>query len=52
MIYAVAIFFDPKIPGDKEKKAAEMKKEYKETMDDLIRKGMFDFQPVPGDNSH
>lgn len=41
--------FDPAIPGDQETKEAEMKKLYQETLDDLMRKGMFGDGTVPGD---
>jgi hypothetical protein len=41
--------YNPDIPGDRERKEAEMKKKYQETLDDLARKGMFDDEPVPGD---
>jgi len=40
--------FDPKIPGDKERKEAEMQQRYRETFEDLIAKGLFDDEPVPG----
>ena len=40
--------YDPKIPGDEERKEAEMQKEYRETLDDLIAKGLFDDEPIPG----
>ena len=40
--------FDPKIPGDKERKEAEMQRRYRETLEDLIEKGLFDNEPVPG----
>lgn len=40
--------FDPKIPGDKERKEAEMQMRYRETLDDLVAKGLFDDEPVPG----
>lgn len=40
--------FDPKIPGDKERKEAEMQRRYRETLADLIAKGLFDGEPIPG----
>lgn len=40
--------FDPKIPGDKERKEAEMQKRYRETLEDLVAKGLFDDEPIPG----
>jgi hypothetical protein len=39
---------DPEIPGDREQKGAEMKKRYQETLNDLVRKGLFSEEPVPG----
>lgn len=39
--------YDPKVPGDKERKEAEMRREYQKTFDDLITKGLFDDEPVP-----
>lgn len=39
--------YDPTIPGDKERKEAEMQKRYRETLDDLVEKGLFDDEPVP-----
>lgn len=41
--------FDPAIPGDREIKEAEMEKRYRETLEDLVRKGMFGDETVPGD---
>ena len=40
--------YNPDIPGDKERKEAEMQHRYRETLDDLIAKGLFDDEPVPG----
>jgi hypothetical protein len=40
--------YDPDIPGDRERKEAEMQREYRETLDDLVAKGLFDDEPVPG----
>lgn len=40
--------YNPKIPGDKERKEAEMQRRYRETLDDLVAKGLFDDEPVPG----
>lgn len=40
--------YDPEVPGDEERKRAEMQREYQETLDDLIAKGLFDDEPVPG----
>lgn len=40
--------YDPDIPGDFEEKAAIMEKEYRETLDDLVAKGLFDDEPIPG----
>jgi hypothetical protein len=40
--------YDPKILGDQEKREAEMKKEYRETFEDLERKGLLAAGPVPG----
>lgn len=40
--------FDPKVPGDRERKEAEMQRRYRETLQDLIEKGLFDDEPVPG----
>lgn len=40
--------FDPKVPRDKERKEAEMQKRYRETLDDLVAKGLFDDEPIPG----
>ncbi len=40
--------FDPKVPGDMERKEAAMHRQYQETLDDLIAKGIFDDEPVPG----
>ena len=42
------VFYDPKIPGDLERKEAEMEKRYQETLDDLVKKGLFSDEPVPG----
>ena len=39
--------YDPKVPGDEERKRAEMEREYRETLDDLVAKGLFDNEPVP-----
>lgn len=39
--------YDPKVPGDKERKRAEMEKEYRETLQDLVANGLFDDEPVP-----
>lgn len=39
--------YDPKVPGDRERKEAEMEKRYQETMDDLVTKGLFSDEPVP-----
>lgn len=39
--------YDPKVPGDKERKRAEMEKEYRETLQDLVVNGLFDDEPVP-----
>ncbi len=39
--------YDPKVPGDEERKRAEMEREYRETLEDLIAKGLFDDEPVP-----
>lgn len=36
------------IPGDRERARARMQQEYRETLDDLIAKGLFDNEPVPG----
>ena len=40
--------YNPEIPGEKERKEAEMQREYRETLDDLIAKGLFDDEPIPG----
>ena len=40
--------YNPDIPGDKERKEAEMQKRYRETLGDLIEKGLFEDEPVPG----
>jgi hypothetical protein len=40
--------YDPKIPGDEEKKKAEMEKSYRETFEDLERKGLLSAGPIPG----
>ena len=39
---------NPKIPGDQERKKAEMEKRYQETLNDLVKKGLFSDEPVPG----
>jgi hypothetical protein len=47
--------YDPNIPGDEERKEAEMRRRYRETLDDLIAKGLFDDEPFPKSlaiNSH
>ena len=38
----------PDISGDRERKAAEMRKKYRETLEDLVAKGLFDDAPNPG----
>ena len=40
--------YDPRVPGDRERKEAEMQREYRETLDDLVKKGLFDDVPIPG----
>ena len=40
--------FNPDIPGKKERKEAEMQREYRETLEDLLAKGLFDDEPIPG----
>lgn len=40
--------YNPDIPGDFERKEAEMQRRYRETLDDLVAKGLFDDEPVPG----
>ncbi len=40
--------YDPRVPGDEERKRAEMQKKYRETLDDLVAKGLFDDEPVSG----
>ena len=40
--------YDPAIPGEKERKEAEMQRDYRETLDDLVAKGLLDDEPVPG----
>lgn len=40
--------YDPKIPGDEERKRAMTEREDRETLEDLIAKGIFDDEPVPG----
>lgn len=42
------VFYDPRVPGDQERKEAEMEKRYQETLDDLVKKGLFSDEPVPG----
>ena len=39
--------YDPKVPGAQERKRAAMEREYRETLDDLVAKGLFDNEPVP-----
>ena len=39
--------YDPKVPGDEERKRAEMEREYRETLEDLIAKGLFADETVP-----
>jgi len=39
--------YNPDIPGDEEKKRAEMEREYRELLEDLERKGLLDAGPVP-----
>lgn len=39
--------YNPKIPGDRERKEAEMEKRYRETLADLVAKGLFEDEPVP-----
>lgn len=41
--------YNPAVPGDKEIKEAQMKKEYQETLEDLMHKGMFSDDAIPGD---
>jgi hypothetical protein len=40
--------YDPDIPGDTERKEAEVQRQYRETLGDLVAKGLFDDEPVPG----
>jgi hypothetical protein len=40
--------YSPDVPGDRERKEAEMQKRYQETLDDLVAKGLFDDEPIPG----
>ena len=40
--------YNPNIPGDREREQAEMEREYRETLDDLVAKGLFEDEPIPG----
>jgi hypothetical protein len=40
--------YDPSVPGDRERKEAEMEKKYREMLEDLAKKGLFDDEPIPG----
>ncbi|MCK9593292.1 MAG: hypothetical protein M0Q91_14910 [Methanoregula sp.] len=42
------VCYNPDIPGDFEKENAEMEREYRETYDDLAKKGLLSAGPVPG----
>jgi len=39
--------YNPDIPGDCERKEAEMQGRYRETLTDLVEKGLFEDEPVP-----
>jgi hypothetical protein len=39
--------YDPKIPGDKERKEEEFRKEYEKTYDELAERGLLSAGPVP-----
>ena len=39
--------YNPKIPGDEERKRAMTEREDRETLEDLIAKGILDDEPVP-----
>lgn len=40
--------YDPEVPGDEERNRAKMKEQYRETLEDLVKRGLFFDEPVPG----